>query len=55
MYYIKTSARPPFPNPIIILDNENINKSSPPSFYANVVIEDEDIEDTKNKGDLKDL
>ena len=55
IYYIKISIKPPFPNFIIILDNKDIDKLSPPSFYINVMIEDEGIKDIKNKEDLKDF
>ena len=55
IYYMKIGIRPPSPNPIIILDNKGINKLSPPSFCTDIMMEDKNIKDIKNKGDLKDL
>ena len=53
IYYIKIDIRPPSPNPIIILDNEDINKSFPLFFYINIIMENKDIKNIKNKKDLK--
>ena len=55
IYYIKTNIRPPFFNPIIILDNKDINKLFPPFFHTNIVMENEGIKNIKNKKNLKNL
>ena len=55
IYYVKIDARPSFSDPIIILDNKGIDKLSPLSFYADMIMEDKSIEDTKNEGNLKNL
>ena len=52
---IKTNTKPPSSNPIIISDNKDINKPSSLSFYADMVMEDKNTKNTKNKEDLKNL
>ena len=55
IYCVKTDIRPPSSDLIIILDNKDINKPSPPSFHTNIVMKNKNIKNTKNKGDLKNL
>ena len=55
IYYIKIDIRSLFSNFIIILDNKDINKLSPLSFYINIMIEDEGIKNIKNEENLKNL
>ena len=55
IYYIKINIRFFFFNPIIILNNKSINKLFSLSFYINIIIENESIKDTGNKGNLKDF
>ena len=55
IYYIKIGTRSPFFNLIIILDNKDINKLSPPSFYINIVMENKNTKNIKDKKNLKNL
>ena len=54
-YYIKINIRSFFPDLIIILNNKGIDKSFPPSFYTDVVMENKNTENIKNKKNLKDF
>ena len=53
IYYIKIDVRFFFFNFIIILDNKDINKLFSLSFYIDIMMEDEGIEDIENEGNLK--
>ena len=52
---MKINIRSLSSNPIIILNNKGIDKLSPPSFYINMVIENEGIKNIEDKGNLKNL